>query len=163
MHAKKPTPVIAYRRTSRDKSKDKASFLEQQAVIEALQAQEEVVVLESYSDAHSARNEHEISVRPGFNKAVKRAFELNVAILVARADRFTRTYATYQRYAAQGGVLLVASLGLNAKANKIALAVQLAEEEVEQRRRVCEIGMRDAKAKGKPVGNPKTRRVKYIF
>ena len=57
-------PVIAYRRTSKSKEKDKASFEEQQSVLADCEAKGDVVILESYDDAASARNEHERCERP---------------------------------------------------------------------------------------------------
>jgi DNA invertase Pin-like site-specific DNA recombinase len=112
------------------------------------------VIEQIFEDIHSARHEHETCERTGLNRAMKYALKAKLPLLVASADRFSRTLATYVRFREAGGILIVLDLGLDAPEHCIWAAIQHAESDVEKRQRIAKDGQARARIEGRHPGNP---------
>jgi DNA invertase Pin-like site-specific DNA recombinase len=110
--------------------------------------------LQIFSDVHSARHEDEGSQRRGFNEICKAALSSGYPIVVARCDRFSRTYASYERFEERGGRLIAIELGLGASVSEVRALIKHAEAEANQSSRTCKVGIALARAKGRKTGNP---------
>jgi DNA invertase Pin-like site-specific DNA recombinase len=122
--------VIEYTRVSTKRQGNNGISLGEQATqIREVGAANNLSIMERYTDTHSARQEHESSSRPGFNEAIRRSIATGWPIIVASADRFSRTVASYDRFADAGGRLLVADIGPGAGEGVIRAVIARAERE----------------------------------
>ena len=148
--------VIGYLRVSTQKQGDNGISMDgQKAQVKELASAYGLKIKKFYSDTGSAPGEDNFSERPGFLDAMQRSLETGWPIICASADRFSRTFASYDRFVLEGGKVYSADIGFGANDAIMRAAIRRAEVDGRRISQRTREGQRRAKEKGARFGNPR--------
>ena len=148
--------AISYVRVSTQNQNDHGDSLNaQRKQNEAFCRSAGLVIKRQFTDVGTARNEENGSDRPEFKRALELALEKQWPIVVATADRFTRTVPVFEDFLRRGGQMIVASEGLTANEAVLRGRITAAQIKGDFIARRTRIGQQEALRKGKKLGNPK--------
>lgn len=147
--------IISYVRVSTRNQDDYGDSLNAQTkqIVEFCKVNE-LFIWKRFSDVGTARNEDEGSEREGFRNAIELALKKKWPIIVASADRFTRTDSIFEDFIRRGGKLYAADSGFGVDEAVMRGKIAAAKAKGDFIAKNTKRGQREAVKNGKKLGNP---------